>query len=280
MVKIFKDLINERDYMYNNLLNNSNNYKNFLSQLEKRILEKEFENNLIEVQNIDLSHYTKKIMLQDMKNIILEYKNKEFKENNYQDFQVLLPGNPEIVFRMCLELIRYDVNMVICIEDFCLAQNIFIVEIINNVIQDTRLKNKVKIRNLQKDEEIIDISNKVDKTICIGDSNLYNRLEKEIENFIFYPYGIFEVYSDSEEFEGLKSAIYEYSIENQFELDIYDDLEFEEAINAINRDGYKFCALLLSKDDEKLEIFKNEIYSENVILNNNPFKEIKFNLEI
>ena len=73
--------------MYDNLLNNSNNYKNFLNQLEKRLLEKEFKNNLNEVQNIDLNHYTKKITLQDMKNVISEYKNKELKENNYQNFQ-------------------------------------------------------------------------------------------------------------------------------------------------------------------------------------------------
>ena len=170
--------------------------------------------------------------------------------------------------------------MLIFIEDFCIAQNIFIIEVINEIMRENKFKNKIIIKNLPKDEEIINNSLKLDRTIIVGDSNLYNRLENKIDELIFYPYGIFEVYSDSDEFEELKRAVYEYSIENQFELDIYDDLAFEEAINAINRDGYKFCSLILSKDEKRLEIFKNQIESENVILNKNPFKEIRFSLEI
>ena len=266
--------------MYDNLFSSSNKYKSFLNLLEKRILEKDFEKALIEAQKIDLKHYSKAITVQEIKKYILEYKQIDCVEKQFQNIQVLLPGNPEIVFKLCLEAIRYDVNVVICIEDFCLAQNIFIIATVMKLLQDCRMKNKIILKNLLKDEDIIKESINHDKTICIGNSNLYNRLEDKLENFMFYPYGIFEIYSDSEEFEELKKVVYEYIIQNQFESEIYDDLKFEDAVKVINRDGYGFCVLLLSKDENKLEIFKTNINSKYVILNKNPFKEIRFILEI
>lgn len=257
-----------------------NKYNLFFNILEKKVTEKEFEKKLLEVVKIDKKYYMKKIEIQNLIQYIKEYKNKEIKEEKFKDIQILLPGNPEIVFQICLEAVRYHVNMRICIEDFCLAQNTFIVEFINQIIEECKLKNKLEIKNILKDIEIIEYSKKVNRTICIGDSNLYHRLCRKINNFMFYPYGILEIYSDSDEFDILTKTIYEFAMQNQFELDFYDELSFYDAIKAINRDGYQFCTLLLSKDKEKIEKFQSCIKSKYVVLNENPFKIIKFDLEI
>jgi len=257
-----------------------NKYVNFLNRLENKILEKEFEKNLLEVQKIDLKHYSKKVNISDLKEDILKYKVLKTEVSKYKNLQILLPGNPDIVFKLCLESIRYDLNMKICIEDFCLAQNTFIIETINQLINDCKLKNKIEIKNLQSDNSIIENSKNVDMTICIGNSNIYNRLENKIENLKLNSYGIFEIYADSEEFDELEKMIFEYLTLNQFESEMYDDLDFEDAVRLINKNGYNFCSVLISNDEEKIKQFKNNINSKYVVINENPFSKIKFNLDL
>lgn len=266
--------------MSNKKLIDSEKFLKFLDLLKKKISNKEFQKGLIRIQEIDLKHYMKKIKLDELNQYISEYQELEFNKNKYEKLQILLPGNPDVIFKICLNAIRYDVNMIIGIEDFCLAQNTFIVETINEIITACNLKNKIEIKNLLKDNEIIEISNNVDLTICIGNSNLYNRLSNKIKNIKLNPYGIFELYSDSEEFKELQEKIFEYSVQNQFELELYDELEFEEAVEAMNRDGYKFCSILISKEQEKIKKFKENIDSKYIIVNENPFKKINFEFSI
>lgn len=52
----------------------------------------------------------------------------------------------------------------------------------------------------------------------------------------------------------------------------------ESAVRIINKNGYKFSTVLFSKDEEKQKYFKDNIESQYVIINKNPFKEIKFKL--
>ncbi|MBR3613706.1 MAG: hypothetical protein IKL55_00810 [Clostridia bacterium] len=258
----------------------SNNYEKFLNFIEKEIDSNEFQRQLKKVQNIDLKHYTKFINILEMRRYLNEYKNEPLIKNDINKVLIILPGNPEIVFKLCLEAIRYNVTMTISIEDFCLAQNTLLVEVVNKVIEKCKLKNKINLKNMLSDVEIIEQSKNVDKTIIIGNSNTYNRLENRIRNLELNSYGIFEIYSDSEEFESLERTVYDYLVQNEFESELYDDIEFEDAIKLINKKGYGFCSILLSKDKEKQKIFKENIKSKYVIVNKNPFKEIKFKLEI
>ena len=257
-----------------------NKYVNFLNRFKNKILEKEFEKKLLEVQNIDIKHYSKKIVIKDLEKYILEYKVLKTEESKYKNLQILLSGNPEIIFKLCLEVIRYDVNMIICIEDFCLAQNTLLIEIANQILEECKFKNKLIIKNKQSENSIIENSKKSDITICIGNSNIYNRLESKIDNLKLNSYGIFETYSDSEEFEELEEMIYEYFDLNQYESELYNDEAFEDVINLINKNGYNFCSILFSKNKEKIKSFEKNIKSKYVIINENPFNKIKFNLDL
>lgn len=248
--------------------------------LENKIQGKEFEKMLLESQKNDLKNYTKKIKIENLNDYIKEYEKKEEVENTFKNVEILLPGNPEIVFKLCLEAVRYNLNMIIGIDDFCVSQNSLLINFINQIIIECNLAINLKLKNIVTDEEIIKDSKIVDKIICIGNSNLYYRLENKISNLKLNPYGIIEMYSDSEDFEEIRKNIYEYCMQNQFEIEIYDDLEFNDALDAIKRDGYEFCSILISKDDEKIKLFKEKIKSKHVIINKNPFKEIIFSLDL
>lgn len=261
--------------------NKNHKLESFLKILEKEIYDNDFKNKLEKVQSIDLNHYTKKVSIEELQAYIDEYKNeKNIKNNNINKVLFLLSGNPEIVFKLCIEAIKNNIDIIISIEDFCLAQNTLIVELVNKVIENNDLKTKILLKNLLKDNEIIVESKNVDKTICIGNSNTYNRLSEKIDNIELNSYGIFEIFSDSDKFSELEEIIYNYLVQNEFEVELYDDVEFEDAINLINKNGYKFCSILFSNDIEKQKVFKEKISSEYVMINKNPFKEIKFNLEI
>ena len=263
-----------------NIKNNNEKYQKFLNLLLQEINKENFDKDLKKVQDIDLKHFSKIIKKKDFSKIVEEYKNENIIENNLKNILILLPGNPEVFFRICLDIIRYNVDLTIGIEDLCLAQNTFILDVINSILEKLNMRTKIVLKNLMKDTEIIELSKNQDKTIIVGNSNLYNRVENKIENLRFNAYGIFETYSDSNEFEELEEKIYEYFEQNGFEGEVYDDIEYEKAIKLMNKKGYHFCSILFSKDKEKQKMFKENINSEYVIINKNPFEKIKLKLEI
>ena len=55
---------------------------------------------------------------------------------------------------------------------------------------------------------------------------------------------------DSFDLEEVRIGVYEYTIRNQFQMEIYDmDLDIEDVINDMNNNGYGFCSIC------KMEIF-------------------------
>lgn len=256
-------------------------YINFLDKLEKKILEKEFNESLKKVIEIDNKHYKKQLDKETLINIINEYREKKLENSNSNIVQVLLLGNPEVVFRLGIEAVRQQTSMTIVIDDFCFAQNTFLIEVIKLIFKDCNIKLQINLENLLTTKQILENNSKVNKTVCIGDSNRYNELVEKIENLQFYPYNIFEVYSDSDELEELQEKIYDFAMTNGFEVEIYNtDVDFDDVIEMINMDGYGFCGVLLSKDKEKINKFKEKIYCDYIVVNENPFTKTKFELEI
>ncbi len=259
--------------------NNKNLYDKILNDIDKEISSKSFEENLKKVQKIDCNHYKEKVTIDELKKFLKQYK--ECKNTQYEENKIMIlqRGNPEIIFQVCLEILKNKIiEVTMVIQDFCLGQNTLIIETINEIFKQNNLNKKIKLENLLTDNKILEKSKEFNKVICIGDSNLYNRLENEILNLELNPYGIFEVYSDSEEFEELEETFFEYCYQKEFEAENYSDLEFEDAVRLINKNGYKFSAVLFSKDEEKQKEFRENVKSKHVIINKNPFKEIKFKL--
>lgn len=258
-------------------------YNNFLNTLEKRIDKKEFSDNLNKFILIDSKHYSKKICVEDFIRIIKEYREKNINiQNRVNSLQVLTIGNPEIIFRLGIEAVRNNLKTVfISINDFCLAQNKFIVFTLNEVFEDIKLDIKIEIDNLTPIDVLVENVSIYNKTISVSDSHRYYLLENKIDNIEFYPYNLFSLYTDSDEFDELKRKIFEVSSVNGFEFELYDDIEnFEEAIDVMNNDGYGFCSIILSKDMQKCKIFKEKINSKYIVVNENPFKVTKFEIDL
>lgn len=266
--------------MNDNFINkNKNLYDKIFNDLKKEILTKGFEESLKETQRIDSNYYNEKITIEEMLEYLEQYKNYEHSKDKVGKIMLLQRGNPEVIFQICLEILRSDIiEISLVIQDFCVGQSTFIVETINEIFKQNKINKKIAISNLLSDEEIIEKSKDYNAVISVGDSNLYNRLEVEIPNLKLNPYGIFEVYSNGEEFKELEETFFEYCYQKEFEAENYGDLKFNDAIRLINKNGYNFAAILFSKDEVEQKEFKEKINSKYVIINKNPFKEIKFRL--
>lgn len=245
----------------------------------KELSSKKFEEDWKKVQKIDSKHYKEKLLIEEMKIFIQKYKSKVKRKLELNKILILQRGNPEIIFQICLELMESPIKeIIIAIQDFCFGQNMLLVETINTILEQNKIKKKIILKNNLKDREIIEEAQKSDRVICIGDSNLYNRLNEKLQDLELNPYGIFEVYTDSEMFEELEETFFKYCYQKEFEAENYSDLDFEDAIRLINKNGYKFAVVLFLKDKEKQNEFRNNIEAKYVIINKNPFKEIEFNL--
>ena len=58
------------------------------------------------------------------------------------------------------------------------VQNIFIVKVLNLISKELNFGEIIKLENLVKDKEICKMSKNYDMTVCFGNSNDYNRLNK------------------------------------------------------------------------------------------------------
>ena len=114
----------------------NDNFQNFLLLLLSEFESKKIQEDLNKVKKIDENHYSKKLETQSLRKIAKDFKNeKREKENGLDKLLILTHGNPDVVFSLCIESYRLDVDMEIVIEDFCLAQNMLIAEVFNNIFE-------------------------------------------------------------------------------------------------------------------------------------------------
>ena len=119
----------------------------------------------------------------------------------------------------------------------------------------------------------------LNKVVCLGTSNIYEIYKniKKLEVEYIPLFNLF-LYYDSEEYEELVEKIRSYAIDNFFEIEILDyEEEFEDVLYIMNCEK-RYASVLLSKDIEKQNIFKEKQNAEVVCVNENPFKDFELKL--
>ena len=257
-----------------------NRYNKILDEIIIEI--KENNKQLTQANKIDNSFYNVNIDINKLISIIEKLKVKRL-QNNKSTSNILVSyyGDPYITLELCIESIRTNNKFIFLIEDYMLGINKLIINIVQNVLKDYRIENKIFLFNLLDKEEILDNKHLIKKIICIGNKNTFEFYKKmKIDNLLYYPFNNIDVYCDTDELEDLQKMIYEYSIKNNIDVTIYDKFEnINLAIDFINMEGSGFISVLLTKSKENEKIFKEKINSEYVFVNENPFDKYKFNIE-
>ena len=88
----------------------------------------------------------------------------------------------------------------------------------------------------------------------------------------FYSLEYTDFYCDTSEFEELVELIYQYVEERQIPLEVYSELEVEEAVSAINS-GIGKRVVLISNSEYTKEVFESNIRDRKLYINKQPFNQ-------
>lgn len=238
---------------------------------------KDNEKNIIEVNKIDRKYYDKLVDIDDCIKIIESYKNKKQEDMN-KNILCIYNGNPEITLKLCLESVLLKNNFIMNIQDFMVGVNKIIVELVNKVLES--FNTKLYLFNLLSFNDIKLLEENLDKILCIGNTNEFIKLSQNgLYKLDFYPYKSLEIYCENDELEELQKMIYEYSMTNQYEVEVYTKDNIDNIIGQINEFGNGFCSVLLSKNEDHIKKFKKDVQSEIVCVNENPYNKIYFDIK-
>ena len=262
-----------------NISINKDRYKKILNDIMLEI--KDNKEEFKRINDIDKNIYDTNIDIEKLVNIIKNSQEEELILNkDSKNILISYYGSPYITLELCIEAVKTNNKLILAIEDYMLGINKLIVNIVQNILNDYRIENKIFIFNLL-DKNVIAQNTEIDKVICIGNKNTFELYKKmQINNLIYYPFNNIDLYCDTDELEELQEMIYQYAEKNFIDLEIYDEFEnINRAVEYLNKYGNKFCTVLLTKSKEKEEIFRNNIISKYIFVNENPFGKYEFNID-
>lgn len=235
---------------------------------------KDAKKEIQKLNQIDYEYNKKVVYLEKLLETIDLYIDKEPVRKETQNWMVVYYGNPVVTIELCLSALLNGQMINLVIDDMCLGVNKLIVELYKEILRDYKLFDIVTFNNYEKKELIEEKKEYLDKLVFLGDKNLYN-VCKNISNIDieYVPYNIIDIYCEDEEFEDLAREIFNYCFENSIESEIYEDMDFDDVVDAFNNFGEKYCSIILTKNNEYAERFKKEVNSKFLYVNENPFKD-------
>lgn len=221
---------------------------------------------LEQTNEIDIEVTKKKIKLETLFEIIDEYKKTEFK-NLAKTFITVYKGDPYITINLFIQALLNRSKVVLTQDEFMISINEILFTIFEKTLKEFKINNLIKRCKYDKNEirKIKELLNA--ELICIGDTSMYQILDEEGK---FYPYYNIMLYCDSKILESIKEAIWIYSNENNYELEIVYDDNIDNVINYINMVETSNIAVLLSDNKNTLDKFKEKI-NKKLFINENPF---------
>ncbi|MBR3511362.1 MAG: hypothetical protein IKN74_00205 [Clostridia bacterium] len=272
------DFLNKEDM--NKLLDEiKDNFKSKKSTFEKAV-------------KLDIDEWEYETSLEDVLGTIDSFKEKEYllkkskKEivTGHGKVAILNSFNPISNLKAILSLIRTGNKPSLFVDEKILATNKIIVEIINNALDNFKVKlakeYKVELIEINKVEDFISYENKFNLALFIGSFYEYQKFIKRINiKSIFVSFGEISIYVDAqEEFEKILADISKFAYNNEIKIKYYSG-EVKEAIKEINdmQNISKTVAIFTKNIDQAFE-FVEDIKSENIFINKDPLKDLSIDI--
>lgn len=250
-------MINKLEYNITN-----NNLQEIFWDIENK-LEKNREC-VEQLLKIDSKYCKMKINIEMLNDVINQLKNQEI-EQQQQNIIIKYNGNPCITLNLCILAIITQNIINLDYQNNMKGINSFLIKFINDILKSHN--NKPLIYNEENN------TNNIDKIICIDDINQYNvYAQYNNEKVRFYSYNYIDFYSDSSEYEELERLIYKFVEDNKIPIEVYSELNLEEAVQMI-KNGFGKKVVVFTNNEETKKYFKENILKEKLYINQNPFKE-------
>lgn len=235
------------------LFSNIENYLEINTQIIKELLK------------IDSKYCKIKVDTELLKDIINNFKNQKLDIKHQQKFFIKYNGNPCITLNLCILAILTKNIIVLDYQDNMIGINSYLIQMVNNVLKTYNTEQLIYHKKMNESD--------VEKIICIDDINQYNiYLQRSIENVKFYSFDYIDYYSDCEGYEELEYLIHKFADENKIPIEVYSELNLNEAVQMI-KNGFGKNVVVLTNNEETKKCFEENIKREKLYINQNPFKE-------
>lgn len=257
-----ENIMNIIEIEYNNKINN------ILNDINNSFIENELL--IVEANKKDVDEFKKKVKIKTLIDIIDNYRNSNVPiDNNFnRKKHVVYIGDPYLTLNICLQAIINRCKVVLTYSNFMKNVNNIILQLITEVIQKYNMEEYISFLDSYSISEIKSFQ---DDIVIVGDTNMYELLKNNV-NVKYFPYNNIVLYTDSNELEDLKEAIYIVADENKYELEILYDEDIYNVIETINQNELCNTVILLTQNESNIEIFKNSIITKNLYINENPYK--------
>jgi len=231
-------------------------------------IEKELDKNkktIQELLKIDSKYCKIRVDIEMLKNIVNQFKEQALDIRAIHKIVINYNGNPCLTLNLCLLAIITKNIIILDYQNNMKGINTFIVQLVNDILKKYNTENLIY---QNKNEE-----NDIDKIICIDDINQYNiYLQEKNTKVKFYSFNYIDFYNDCDEYDELEELIYKFAEENQSPIEVYSELNFEEAAQMI-KNGLGKNVIVLTNNEVTKKFFENIIKDKNLYINKNPFKE-------
>lgn len=235
------------------------------------------EDNKDFAEKITYSQLTKSIEKVKNEPWELEKNSKTLRVDGLGNIAVVYNGSPDILLYLSLKALKTHNNIVFFEDTDIHKSSNFIIELINNVINKNEYTSTITIKRTKNFQEIYQHEKDFVKYICIGEVQRFNALKNNIKKDIIYSaYGTLSLYLDDKNLRDTLLEMDEFVFENNLALDLYKDKNVEDVVDKINKKGEDFCSVIFTKDVKKAYYFLENVNSQTVYINKNPFKNYSF----
>jgi hypothetical protein len=233
-------------------------------------LKKEIKSNsnLIKKANeIDITYNRNTIDLQKLEEIIDKYKFEPALVSTNSKV-VIYTGDPYLTLELLLQSLKKHKRILLAFNEYMLGTNELILSIFYEVLKRYKITNLIYSITKVTPELIQELNILEEEVIVIGDSAVNQLLKKSN----FYSYKNYIMYSENEELEKLKEAIFLFTSEYEYELEIVYEDNIDDVISQVN-DSVADSFILLTTNERTKERVRDEIKNKKIYINENPFKE-------
>lgn len=210
----------------------------------------------------------------------LEKNSKSLRTDGIGNIAVVYNGSPEILLYLAVKALKTHNNIVFYEDTNIHKSSNYIIDLINSILNKKNYKTTISIKKIKNFNEIYEDEKIFDSYICIGEISKFNLLKNNIKkNIIYSAYGTVSLYLDDKNLKDTLLEMDEFVFKNNLALDLYKDKNVEDVINKINKKGEDFCSVIFTKDAKKAYYFLENVNSQTVYINKNPFKNYNFFLD-
>lgn len=260
-----------------NILSNNQSYiiSNDIAKKIIRDFKSEIKENRGPIQKLNQMdyEYNKKVIYVDkLIDAVNLYDRENVVQKNTENIVVAYYGDPYVTIQIILSALFNCQRVNLVIDEMCFGVNKLIIELYKEILKEYRIKDIISLSSYLKKKDLEQNKGIIDKVYCLGNKNLFNvyRDIKDLE-ITYIPFNNIDIFCEDEDLYEMAEDIFNVCFECGIEAEIFDDIDFNEAINVLNNYGENYCSVILTRNKEYMKRFKNEVKSKFIFVNENPF---------